>query len=72
MWIIEIKEAEVNMSPITFLKEVREELNRVTWPSKEEVIEATFGVVIFCAFIAIYFWALDFVFSEALKMIIEK
>ena len=72
MLIIEIKEAEVNMSPITFLKEVREELNRVTWPSREEVIEATFGVVIFCAFIAIYFWALDFVFSEALKMIIEK
>ena len=63
----EIKEAEVNMSPITFLKEVREELNRVTWPSREEVIEATFGVVIFRAFIAIYFWALDFVFSEALE-----
>ena len=72
MWIIEIKEAEVNMSPVVFLKEVKEELNRVTWPSREEVIEATFGVVIFSAFIAIYFWALDFVFSEALKMIIEK
>ncbi|ADY72816.1 preprotein translocase, SecE subunit [Desulfurobacterium thermolithotrophum DSM 11699] len=60
------------MSPITFLKEVREELSRVTWPSKEEVIEATAGIVIFCIVVAVYFWALDFVFSELLKLIIEK
>jgi len=60
------------MSPVKFLKEVREELNRVTWPKKEEVVEATAGVVVFCAFIAVYFWVLDFVFSELLKMIIAK
>ncbi len=60
------------MSPIQFLKEVREELSRVTWPSKEEVIEATFGVVVFCAFVAVYFWVLDLVFSKALELIIAK
>ncbi|MEO2066408.1 MAG: preprotein translocase subunit SecE, partial [Desulfurobacteriaceae bacterium] len=32
------------MSPVQFLKEVKEELDRVTWPSKEEVVEATIGV----------------------------
>ena len=54
------------------MKVVREELNRVTWPKKEEVVEATAGVVVFCAFIAVYFWVLDFVFSELLKMIIAR
>jgi preprotein translocase subunit SecE len=60
------------MSPFQFLNEVREELNRVTWPSKEEVIEATIGVVLFCGFVAIYFWALDLVFSKALELIIAR
>ncbi|MEO2065796.1 MAG: preprotein translocase subunit SecE [Desulfurobacteriaceae bacterium] len=60
------------MSPFQFLKEVREELSRVTWPSKEEVIEATFGVVVFCAFVAVYFWVLDLFFSNVLELIIAK
>ena len=60
------------MSPLQFLKEVKEELDRVTWPSKEEVVEATFGVVVFCAFIAVYFWLTDFVFSKILEFIIAK
>ncbi len=60
------------MSPFQFLKEVREELSRVSWPSKEEVIEATVGVIVFCAFIAVYFWVLDFIFSRALELIIAK
>jgi len=60
------------MSPIQFLKEVKEELDRVTWPSKEEVIEATIGVVLFCAFVAVYFWALDLFFAKALELIIAR
>ncbi len=60
------------MSPFQFLKEVREELDRVTWPSKEEVVEATVGVVIFCGFIAVYFWLLDSILTKILEWIIAK
>ncbi len=60
------------MSPFQFLREVREELNRVTWPTKEEVVEATAGVIVFCAFIAVYFWVLDTVFSRILELIIAR
>ena len=60
------------MSPIQFLKEVKDELNRVTWPSKEEVVEATLGVIVFCAFVAVYFWILDTVFAKALELIIAR
>ncbi|RUM90504.1 preprotein translocase subunit SecE [Balnearium lithotrophicum] len=60
------------MSPFEFLKEVREELTRVTWPTKDEVIEATFGVILFCAVIAVYFWVLDTVFAKLLEIIIAR
>ncbi|WP_456436313.1 preprotein translocase subunit SecE [Thermovibrio ammonificans] len=60
------------MSPFQFLKEVREELQRVTWPSKEEVIEATIAVIVFCAVIAAYFWVIDTVLTAALEVILAK
>ncbi len=60
------------MSPFQFLKEVKEELGRVTWPSREEVFEATVGVVVFCGFLGIYFWILDTFFAKALELIIAK
>ncbi len=60
------------MSPIQFLKEVREELGRVTWPTKEEVVEATTGIIVFCTFIAVYFWILDTIFARGLELIIAK
>jgi len=60
------------MSPFQFLKEVREELDRVTWPSKEEIVEATVGVVAFCGFIAVYFWLLDSILTKILEWIIAK
>jgi preprotein translocase subunit SecE len=60
------------MSPFQFLKEVREELDRVTWPSKEEIVEATVGVVIFCGFVAVYFWLLDSILTRLLELIIAK
>lgn len=60
------------MSFLQFLKEVKEELERVTWPSKEEVVEATIGIIVFCAFIATYFWILDTMFSKGLELIIAR
>ena len=60
------------MSLLKFLKEVREELGRVTWPGKNEVVEATVGVVVFCAIIALYFWVADFVLSKLLRVVIER
>ncbi len=58
------------MSPASFISEVKDELSRVTWPVKAEVVEATLGVILFVAVIAVYFWIADFIFSKALQLII--
>ncbi len=60
------------MSPISFLKDVKTELEKVTWPIKEEVINATLGVMLFTAVIAAYFWVADMVFSKLLQFIIKQ
>ncbi len=56
---------------VGFLREVREELRRTVWPDRNEVIEATFAVVVFTAILGAYFWVLDMVFSRLIHLIIS-
>ncbi|RMD47804.1 MAG: preprotein translocase subunit SecE [Aquificota bacterium] len=51
---------------IKFLKEVKTELNKVTWPSSDLVKTATIAVIIFTLLVSIYLWAWDLVFSRVI------
>jgi preprotein translocase subunit SecE len=43
----------------TFLTQVRNELERVTWPSKKEVYATTFVVILTSIFFGMYLWGID-------------
>ncbi|SNR84271.1 preprotein translocase subunit SecE [Desulfurobacterium atlanticum] len=60
------------MSPIQFLSDVKSELEKVTWPTKEDVINSTVGVMLFTLAIAAYFWVLDMAFTKLLQFIIKQ
>jgi preprotein translocase subunit SecE len=49
---------------IKFLKEVKEELKKVTWPTTELVKKATIAVIVFTLLVSVYLWAWDLVFSR--------
>jgi len=50
-----------------FLKEVRTELRKVTWPTRQETIKYTLMVVGVSAGVAIFLGALDFLFAFLLN-----
>ncbi len=52
-----------------FLKEVRSELRRVSWPDRKLVTRATISVIIFSLAIGIYLWVLDLAFTRVLYII---
>ena len=52
----------------TFLTEVRNEMRRVTWPSRREVYATTVVVLLVSAFFGLYFWGIDL----ALAWIVDK
>jgi len=54
---------------IKFLKEVREELKKVSWPSKELVRNATVAVIVFTAIMSFYLWGLDILFKKIFDLI---
>jgi preprotein translocase subunit SecE len=42
-----------------YLSEVRNELKRVTWPSRREVYATTLVVIVTSVFFGLYLWTLD-------------
>jgi preprotein translocase subunit SecE len=54
---------------LNFLKEVRQELKKVSWPDKKLVIRATVSVIIFSLFFGIYLWIVDLSFTKILSFI---
>jgi preprotein translocase subunit SecE len=55
---------------ITFLKEVKTEMNKVNWLTKEEIIKYTLIVVAVSMILAIFLGGLDFIFIYLLNRFI--
>jgi len=55
---------------ITFLKEVRLEMKRVNWPSRQQTIRYTLVVIGISVAIAAYLGTLDFLFTKLLNKFI--
>jgi preprotein translocase subunit SecE len=43
----------------SFLTEVRNEMRRVTWPSRREVYATTVVVILVSVFFGVYIWGID-------------
>ncbi len=54
-----------------FLKGVRQEIRRVSWPDKKLVTKATISVIIFSLFIGIYLWLLDIGFTRMIHFVLS-
>ena len=53
----------------SFLTEVRNEMRRVTWPSRREVYATTVVVIITSAFFGLYLFTLDQLLNSAVQWI---
>lgn len=57
------KEKKKSVGPLTFLRQVRAEGNKVTWTSRQETIQATIFVLIMSILIAIFLFLTDTVIT---------
>jgi preprotein translocase subunit SecE len=55
---------------VTFLKEVRLEMKKVNWPTRQETIRYTLIVIGVSVAVAIFLGALDFIFTTLLNKFI--
>ena len=56
----------------TFLSEVRNEMKRVTWPSRREVYATTVVVILVSVFFGLYLWVIDLTLSGAVHWLLAR
>lgn len=57
---------------ITFLKEVREELNKVAWPNQEQTLRYTFLVILVAVVVGAALGGLDYILTLLTTFLIEN
>ncbi|MBB4212406.1 protein translocase subunit secE/sec61 gamma [Rhodothalassium salexigens DSM 2132] len=57
-------------SPAEFVRQVRQEMNKVTWPTRKEATVSTIMVLIMVFVMMLFFLGIDSVFSWAIQYIL--
>jgi preprotein translocase subunit SecE len=52
-----------------YLRDVRGEMKKVTWPSRNDMIKTTIAVIVISLFFGIYLFGVDFVFARIFRQI---
>jgi len=62
-------ETKAKISPAQFLREVRQEAAKVTWPTRKETAVTTAMVFVMVFLAAMFFFAADFGLSQMFKVV---
>lgn len=58
-------------NPVAFLKEVKEEMAKVSWLSRKETARFTGIVIVGSAIVALYVASLDFAFTKIIELVVK-
>ena len=58
-----------NVTPLQFFRQVKQEVKKVTWPSKKEVWQSLIMVISLVALAAAFFFIVDQVLSLIVKLV---
>lgn len=59
-------------NPVSFLKEVKEELGKVAWPSREQTIRYTVLVILVAVAVGLFLGGLDYILTWATALFLEN
>jgi len=57
-------------SPKEYLQEVKAELKKVQWPTREALVQSTILVILVSIFVGIFLGGLDYLFTSLLSIIL--
>jgi len=56
-------------NPVVFIKSVKEEARKTSWPSKKEVVMTSVFVFLFTVVMALFFLGVDSIFVRVVSML---
>jgi preprotein translocase subunit SecE len=63
---------EPRVTPWQYLKEIREELSKVTWPKRKDVVQGTISVLIVSAIFVVILGGFDLGFQQGLDRLLSR
>ena len=57
-------------SPAVFMRQVKQEISKITWPTRKEAMQGTVVVIVASIIIALFLLVVDSLFKYAVKLII--
>ncbi len=55
---------------VQYFKDARAELGRVTWPTREQILEGTQAVLVFVIALSVVVYLYDFIFDQFVKVVL--
>jgi preprotein translocase subunit SecE len=57
-------------NPIEFFRQVRQEVSRVTWPTRKETVVTTAMVFVMVIVAALFFFLVDEIFAQIVRLLL--
>lgn len=66
------KAAAARKKVVRFFKEIKTELKKVVWPTRDQLINYTITVVFTCLVVGAIIWIADFGLAKVIKLMIAR
>ena len=59
-------------TPANFLREVRDELQKVVWPTRDEIIRLTGVVILVSLIVGIFLGSIDYILTTLIGLLVAR
>ena len=57
-------------SPAQFVRQVKQEIAKITWPTRSETVQGTITVIVMSVMLASFLFLIDLIFAYAIRLIV--
>ncbi|MBO7257527.1 MAG: preprotein translocase subunit SecE [Alphaproteobacteria bacterium] len=57
-------------SPAQFVRQFKQEVSKITWPTRSETIQGTITVIVMSVVLAAFLFLIDLIFAYAIRLIV--
>ena len=61
----------MRLNPVIFVRQAYDEIKKVVWPTRPEIIRLTVSVVIMSLIVGLFLGGLDFVLTKLLQVLLK-
>lgn len=57
-------------TPAQFVRQVKQEVSKITWPTRAEAVQGTITVIVMSVLIALFLFVVDMVFAGIIRVVL--